>query len=1003
MRAHSVTAALARAGFEDTARAADLLAEPALATGLDEAATAALIEELAQVADPDRALLALVRLAETEADLTPVLTGAEGSTRLLALLGASAFWVDYLVAHPDQVAPVLQGQDGLSVSAYEMRRRLLRAVGADPQAHTPVAAVRAGDGGADDMRRTYRHLMVTIAAEDLATAKPELLLPQVGGALANLAAAALEAALALARAELADHGQGVRLAVLGMGKTGGRELNYISDVDVIYVAEPTQAEVSDEDTISVATKLAATMARMCSMPSREQPLWDVDANLRPEGKNGPLVRTLASHVAYYRRWAHTWEFQALLKARHVAGDAALSQEYLEALEPMVWTAVERENFVEDAQAMRRRVEEHVPAAEADQQIKLGRGGLRDVEFTVQLLQLVHGRVDEAIRPANTLAALAALTADGYVGRDHAEQLGQCYRFLRVLEHRVQLSRMRRTHLLPTDTHDLDVLARAARIEGGDAEALLARWRQVRRQVRTLHEDLFYRPLLPQVARLSADDVSLDPQRAKERLRAIGYRDPAGAMRHINSLTEGISRRASIQRQLLPVLLGWFADGSDPDGALLSFRKLSDSLGATHWYLKLLRDSGAAGERLAHILSASTYAAERIAGLTDSVRWLDEDEELVPKSRQGLDANVAAMVNRRGMHARPEMAVRFIRRRELTRAAIVDVLEGVPVATAEQIITPAAEVAVAGVLGIAQQLATAKLELDQAPSRMLVVAMGRLGGAEISYASDADVMFVHDPLPGADGQVAQRWALEVATSVPALLSSTGAEPPLAVDAALRPEGKNGPMVRTLGAYAEYYQRWAQGWERQALLRARPIAGDESLGEEFTALIDPLRYPSGGVDLHELRELRRIKARVESERMPRGVPATHHLKLGRGGLTDVEWTAQLLQLQHAHERPELRVTGTLATLAAAEQAGLVGAEDHQSLAEAWQLATRLRNANVLASGRTTAARVDRLPAERLALVRISRLLGYPAGHADDLEEDWMRAARRARRVMEEIFYG
>src|SRR5699024_2879204 len=231
-------------------------------------------------------------------------------------------------------------------------------------------------------------------------------------------------------------------------------------------------------------------------------------------------------------------------------------------------------------------------------------------------------------------------------------LGQCYRFLRVLEHRVQLSRMRRTHLLPTDTHDLDVLARAARIEGGDAEALLARWRQVRRQVRTLHEDLFYRPLLPQVAKLSADDVSLDPQRAKERLRAIGYRDPAGAMRHINSLTEGISRRASIQRQLLP--------------ALLSFRKLSDSLGATHWYLKLLRDSGAAGERLAHILSASTYAAERIAGLTDSVRWLDEDEELVPKSRQGLDANVTAMVNRRGMHARPEMAVRFIRRRELTR-------------------------------------------------------------------------------------------------------------------------------------------------------------------------------------------------------------------------------------------------------------------------------------------------------------------------------------------------
>src|SRR5699024_8180346 len=162
---------------------------------------------------------------------------------------------------------------------------------------------------------------------------------------------------------------------------------------------------------------------------------------------------------------------------------------------------------------------------------------------------------------------------------------------------------------------------------------------------------------------------------------------------------------------------------------------------------------------------------------------------------------------------------------------------------------------------------------------------------------------------------------------------------------------------LGAYAEYYQRWAQGWERQALLRARPIAGDESLGEEFTALIDPVRYPEGGVNLHELRELRRIKARVESERMPRGVPATHHLKLGRGGLADVECTAQLLQLQHAHRRGELQVTGTLDALGAAESAGLLAAEDRLALAEAWELATRLRNANVLASGRTTAARVDR----------------------------------------------
>ena len=1019
VRPQSLTGALARAGFTDTARSADLLTEPALAALLEPAGATGLIAALGKVADPDRALLALVRLAETEADLSvlagdgaarahaPTTPGAEaGLGRLLAVLGASSFWADYLVAHPDQVATVLTGAvvvPGAQESdVAPVRAELLRAVGADPAAEMPVAAVRAADGGVDELRRAYRHLLLGIAAEDLSAPDPVDLLPRVGGALANLAAAALDGALALARAELSDHGAGVQLAVLGMGKTGGMELNYISDVDVVYVAEPV-ADTPEEEALPVATKLAATLARMCSMPSREAPLWEVDAALRPEGKNGPLVRTLDSHLAYYRRWAKTWEFQALLKARHVAGDAQLSQDYLDALRPMVWTAVERERFVEDSQTMRRRVEEHVPPAEADRQIKLGRGGLRDVEFTVQLLQLVHGRVDEGIRAANTLAALEALSAAGYVGRDHAEQLGSCYRFLRVLEHRVQLARMRRTHLLPADSRELDVLARAARIEGGDAKALLAKWRSVRRQVRSLHEDLFYRPLLPQVARLSADDVSLDPERARERLRGIGYRDPVGAIRHINSLTEGVSRRAAIQRQLLPVMLGWFADGPDPDGALLAFRKISDSLGSTHWYLKLLRDSGAAAERLARILSASAYAAERIAGLTEAVTWLDDNSDLAPRTREALEANMTAMLARRKDTGQPELAVRFIRRRELTRAAIADVLTEVPAATCIAIITPAAELALVGALGIARRSATAKLALAEEPSRFLVVAMGRLGGAEISYASDADVMFVHDPLPGADADLAQKWALEVATAVPALLGSTGSEPKLAVDADLRPEGRQGPMVRTLASYAQYYARWAQGWERQALLRARSVAGDSDLAEQFTALIDPLRYPEGGVELHELRELRRIKARVESERLPRGVPDTHHLKLGSGGLADVEWTAQLLQLRHAHTRPELQVTGTLTALQAAAQTGLIAAADAESLSHAWELATRLRNANVLATGRLSGARIDQLPAERSALVRISRLLGYSAGHADDLEQDWMRAARHARKVMEDIFYG
>ncbi|TDE90088.1 bifunctional [glutamine synthetase] adenylyltransferase/[glutamine synthetase]-adenylyl-L-tyrosine phosphorylase [Occultella glacieicola] len=1014
---------MARAGFADAARAADLWESPFLAGVLaaceagaapDETpgtASTALIGDVARAADPDLALLSLARLGEVDPDraarLTQVLADPAGArTNLIAVLGASVATGDWLVAHPGDVELVLRPRGGVAADPANVRALLLESVGADPDSAVPVASVRASDGSLNEMRRAYRRALLTIATEDLTAHDPEAFLPEVGAALANLAAAALEAALALARAELTDHGAGVRLAVLGMGKTGGRELNYISDVDVIYVAEPVDG-ADEADALRVGTKLAATLARMCSMPAREPALWEVDAALRPEGKNGPLVRTLASHVSYYERWAKTWEFQALLKARHVAGDADLSVDYLAATRPMVWEAAGRENFVEDSQAMRRRVEDNVPPAEADRQIKLGRGGLRDVEFTVQLLQLVHGRTDETIRSANTLRALASLSAAGYVGRDHAAELAACYRFLRVLEHRVQLYRMRRTHLLPTSEDGLRRLARSmGRNPLGDvpdANALMQRWQATRRRVRRLHEDLYYRPLLPATASLSADEVSLDPEAAKARLQGIGYRDPAGALRHIKVLTEGISRRAAIQRQLLPVMLGWFAEGPDPDGGLLAFRKLSEELGGTHWYLKMLRDSGAAAERLATLLSSSKYVADSLMRTPEAVAWLGDDRELTPRTPEALAAAMNAMLLRRDDPTDAAQAVRFLRRRELTRGAIGDVLADVPVTTCAAVISPAADMALQGAVRIATQTATAELGLDADPSRFLVVAMGRLGGAEIGYASDADVLFVHDPRDGADPKQAQDWAVLVATTIASLLGKTGPEPVLPVDSQLRPEGRQGPVVRTIDSYAEYYQRWAQGWERQALLRARSVAGDNDLGERFTSLIDPLRYPADGIDLAEIRELRRIKARVESERLPRGVPATHHLKLGRGGLSDVEWTAQYLQLCHAGTTETLRTTSTLEALAAARDANLITDSDAEHLTAAWELATRLRNAIVLSTGRVSGQKVDVLPSERGELAGVSRLLGYHAGHARDLEEDWLRTARQARVVMEQVFFG
>ncbi|ACQ80106.1 (Glutamate--ammonia-ligase) adenylyltransferase [Beutenbergia cavernae DSM 12333] len=1011
-RRSSRTGRLVRLGFVHAERAAELLAEPWVAAVLDAEADAdgdaGLVAGLGDVDDPDLALLTLVRLHAAADDEGRTALGGvlardgEGRRRLLAVLGGSAALGDSLVAHPADVDVVIEdaGAGILAEPPEQLRATMLRAVGADPDAARPVAR-----GGPDELRRCYRRQLSRVAASDLTRPDPLSVLPGVAATLADLASAALEAALAVARAAVGDDAQHVRLAVIGMGKTGGRELNYVSDVDVVYVAEPDG--LPEDEALAVATRLAAGLARACSAPGGEPALWEVDAALRPEGKQGPLVRTLASHVAYYERWAKTWEFQALLKARPVAGDRELGAAYTEALAPMVWSAVNRENFVEDAQAMRRRVEAHVPPNEVDRQIKLGPGGLRDVEFTVQLLQLVHGRLAPEIRSRNTLAALASLAAQGFVGREDAARLAVCYRFLRLLEHRVQLYRMRRTHLIPTSDADLRRLARAVGTlpddgdDGDPVAELLVRWRHTRRDVRRLHEELFYRPLLPATARLSAEDASLAPDAARARLAAIGYRDPDGAVRHIAALTEGVTRRAAIQRHLLPVMIGWFADGPDPDGGLLAFRALSDELGASHWYLKLLRDSGVAARRLAAVLSSSRYLADALRRSPESVAWLGEDADLRPRDAPALESEMDAILRRRSEPVGAATAIRYLRRRELVRTGVDDVLEHL--AGDRRPISTVADAALRGALRFARAEAVRAAGVDDAPTRLLVVAMGRLGGHELGYASDADVMFVHDPLPGADAERAQAFALDVAHRVGALLGQIGPEPPLEVDAGLRPEGRNGPLTRSLDAYGEYYERWAGVWERQALLRARPVAGDDDLAEGFVRLVDPVRYDEAGVDTTQLRELRRIKARVEAERLPRGVPANRHLKLGRGGLADVEWTAQLLQLRHAGTHPGLRTPRTLDALDAALEADLLTAGDHERLRDAWRLASRLRDAIVLATGRTRSAKVDVLPHERQELSAVARLLGYPPGSGAALEEDYLRSARRARGVVERLFYG
>ncbi|MDO5739532.1 MAG: bifunctional [glutamine synthetase] adenylyltransferase/[glutamine synthetase]-adenylyl-L-tyrosine phosphorylase [Ornithinimicrobium sp.] len=980
---------LVRAGLADTHRGRQLLEEMLDRLGAKQLDVQALLADLAGVADPDAALLVLVRLLDPRStgvsgrrtdELTApvVLGGGDPRRRLFGLLGGSVALAEHLLRHPEHVEDV--------------------ASGGAPQPFAIVEAVRGlvGPEGADALRVAYRRQLLRVATHDLTSRDPIGLVVTVGAWLADLASAALQAAVLLARAETEGE-SGADFTVIGMGKTGGRELNYLSDVDVIFLAAPREG-TEEEEALHVGTKLASAVMRVCGQSTREGTLWQVDAALRPEGKHGPLVRSLHSHQEYYQRWAKTWEFQALLKAVVVAGDDDLGQQWLDLVRPMVWEASGRDNFVEDVQAMRRRVEQHVRPAEVDRQLKLGPGGIRDIEFSVQLLQLVHGRADDSLRSRNTLDALTALTDGGYVGRDDLEVLDAAYRLLRCLEHRVQVHRLRRTHLMPTSETDLRRLGRAMGERGDAARALLQRWRAVRRDVRRLHERLFYRPLLAAVARLSPDEARLSPAAAREQLKALGFADPAGAMRHLESLTDGLSRRATIQRHLLPVMLSWFADGADPDAGLLAFRRLSDALGTTHWYLGMLRDEGSAAQRLATVLSSSRYAVDLLIRSPGTVSLLGETSGPVAPDRAGLLARMLAAASRQSGPEEAFTAIRSVRARELVRIVLGDVVGDWDGATVRAALSDVTDT----YLEAALEFAWSQVTRSASESRLaavLLVGMGRLGGREMGYVSDADVLFAYDPLPGADADAAAAQATDVITRLRSGLGGAGPDPVLELDADLRPEGKSGPLVRSLESYRAYYQRWSAGWESQALLRARPVAGDPGLAAAFTAMIQPLRWPEGGITQEAVRDIRRLKARMEAERLPRGADPRTHFKLGSGGLSDVEWVVQLLQLQHADAHPALRTTSTTTALAGAVEAGLMDEQDAEVLSAAWELASRMRDAGVAWRGRP----VDSVPSDPRDAEGMARVIGRPPGSGAELANDWRRSARHARSVVERLLYG
>lgn len=1010
-------------------------------------------------------------LDDDGAELTTQLCEDEAlRVRFFALLGGSTLLGDHMAAHPETWKELLKPLPEKSEMFQQMLQAVGAQVAdfADPDADsdsgpgtTAGAGSNTGSGAEPDnddapdpassdlstpgtyraamtgsdatcaLRDAYRTLMLRIAAHDLAGSyfarkgqtepQPKLLFSTITGALSDLADAALTAALAVAVAEVYGPCVGgatesgavttksttknttknkppkpvdARLAVIAMGKCGAQELNYISDVDVIFVAEPASNK---------ATRLAAEFNRIGSAA-----FFEVDPNLRPEGKSGALVRTLESHIKYYRRWAETWEFQALLKARAQTGYLPLGHRYEDAIRPMVWTASERDSFVEDVQAMRRRVLANVPKDMRTRELKLGTGGMRDVEFAVQLLQLVHGRSDERLRVLSTVEALEALKSSGYIGREDSWQLIEAYEFLRLLEHRLQLQRFRRTHTMPADD-DTDALRWLARAAGFDAhgskssyDLMVNHLRKVRVRISELHSRLFYRPLLDAVASMSAEELKLSPAAAKLQLSALGYRHPGRAFDHLTKLASGTSRKARIQSILLPGLMEWLANTADPDAGLLNYRKLSDAAFDRSWFLRMLRDEGIVGKRLMSILGNSPYTAELIINAPDTVKLLSDGAN-GPKFLETNPQQVSkSLVNSSKRHADPDKAVavaRSLRRVELARIASADQLGFMPVERVCRELSLIWDAVLEAAIRAEVRASLRELDREEPPARIAVIGMGRLGGQELGFGSDADVLMVAEPAEGEDETEAMNWAKKIVDKLRARLAKPSGDPPLEVDLGLRPEGRSGAVVRSIASYRRYYSQWGEAWEIQALLRANVVAGDAEVGAAFIEMINDFRYPASGISESTIREIRRIKARVDNERLPRGADRNTHTKLGRGGLTDVEWTVQLLIMMHAAQHHELRTPSTLDALDALRDCEILTDNEAEQLREAWLMATNARNALVLVRGK----RVDQLPQPGNHLAQVAGVAGWAPEDNQEFLEAYLKATRHARRVVDQVFWG
>ena len=757
-----------------------------------------------------------------------------------------------------------------------------------------------------------------------------------------------------------------RLGVVAMGKLGATELNYASDVDIVLVGHD-----AGSDEVRAARRLLAVAGRV----------WSVDTALRPEGRDGALVRTLDGYTSHWDRWAEPWELQALLKAR--AGRGRLrpgrGAHARRGRAPLVRTVVGRRPADGAAhEGPHRGLRLRVRSARAGAQA--GARGIRDIEFATQLLQLVHGRHDPALRVRGTVPALAALADGGYVDGADAGWLRTGYRFLRRVEHALQLDGAGPTPGVPTDPIARQRLARTLGFRdqphGRAVDDLDRELGACRATVRSIHERLYFRPLLEA---FSGVDGPLRPDAAAERLAAFGFSDGDRTRRAVEELTQGLTRSSKLMLQLLPLVLDWLSTTPDPDGGLLLLRQLASGPTQALAMAAAFRESPETARRLAIVLGTSRKLGTQLVRNPDLIETVGGGDTFVRRRQDELVEAARGAVDLRTGTDHRRRALRRLTDREGLRIGAYDVLGLVEEVDGPPVVGPALS-------DLADRGARGRSRAGTAVGRLRRPRARPVRGAP-SWPTRATSTCC-SCTAGTDRRTRPR------RSGPGPRCTSSSPATRRRRSSTTSTSTSGPKVATvpwsgrLEGYRAYFERWAQTWERQAMVRARPVAGDLALGQR---LLDDLA-PSVWAPLSDddRRAIRRMKARIETERVPPGEDPAFHLKLGPGGLTDVEFCAQLLQLEHG-----IRTTGTIATLDALRAADVLSGDEADALVSAHRFCDRTRNRWFLVQG----SRSDSLPTGE-DLGRLAHSLGTTA---TDLRDQYRRVTRRARRVVESRFYG